>query len=94
MAPQQSASTGPFTAVVTGASGFVPGEVVKQLLSTGWNVSLAIASWLARMPCLTLNQFLLVQVRGTVRSLSNKDKTAHLTKLSEVSSSRKAIRCG
>jgi len=58
MAPIKQ-SAGPFTAVVTGASGFVPGEVVKQLLSKGWNV------------------------RGTVRSLSNKDKTQHLTKMSE-----------
>ena len=40
MAPQTQ-SAGPFTAVVTGASGFVPGEVVKQLLSKGWNVSVA-----------------------------------------------------
>lgn len=41
MAPQKQ-SAGPFTAVVTGASGFVPGEVVKQLLSKGWNVSVAV----------------------------------------------------
>ena len=31
-------STGPYTAVVTGASGFVASEVVKELLIKGWNV--------------------------------------------------------
>lgn len=36
MAPTESA--GPYTAVVTGASGFVASEVVKQLLIKGWNV--------------------------------------------------------
>ncbi|KAL0041600.1 hypothetical protein WJX79_008914 [Trebouxia sp. C0005] len=36
MAPPQS--TGPYTAVVTGASGFVASEVVKELLIKGWNV--------------------------------------------------------
>ncbi|DBA85113.1 hypothetical protein WJX79_005505 [Trebouxia sp. C0005] len=36
MAPTQS--TGPYTAVVTGASGFVASEVVKELLIKGWNV--------------------------------------------------------
>ncbi|DBB08436.1 hypothetical protein WJX82_010444 [Trebouxia sp. C0006] len=55
MAPVQS--TGPYTAVVTGASGFVASEVVKELLVKGWNV------------------------RGTVRSLSKKEKVAHLEAL-------------
>ena len=59
MAPTESA--GPYTAVVTGASGFVASEVVKQLLIKGWNV------------------------RGTVRSLSKKDKVQHLQALGEVS---------
>ncbi len=36
MAPIQSA--GPYTVVVTGASGFVASEVVKELLIKGWNV--------------------------------------------------------
>ena len=54
-------SAGPYTAVVTGASGFVASEVVKQLLIKGWNV------------------------RGTVRSLSKKEKVQHLQALSEVS---------
>ena len=58
MAPTESA--GPYTAVVTGASGFVASEVVKQLLIKGWNV------------------------RGTVRSLSKKDKVQHLQALGEV----------
>lgn len=56
MAPIQQ-SAGPYTAVVTGASGFVASEVVKELLNKGWNV------------------------RGTVRSLSRKDKVAHLEAL-------------
>lgn len=43
-----------YTAVVTGASGFVATEVVKQLLEKGYNV------------------------RGTVRSLSSKEKVEHL----------------
>ena len=60
MAPVQS--VGPYTAVVTGASGFVASEIVKQLLNKGWNV------------------------RGTVRSLSKKDKVQHLQALGEVSS--------
>lgn len=47
-------------AVVTGASGYVATELIKQLLSKGYNV------------------------RGTVRSLSNKEKISHLEKLSEV----------
>lgn len=54
MAPQQSA--GPFTAVVTGASGFVPGEVVKQLLSTGWNVSEVAVFRPARMRATTVDE--------------------------------------
>ena len=60
MAPVQS--TGPYTAVVTGASGFVASEVVKELLIKGWNV------------------------RGTVRSLSKKEKVAHLEALGKVCS--------
>ena len=60
MAPTESASAGPYTAVVTGASGFVASEIVKQLLNKGWNV------------------------RGTVRSLSKKDKVQHLQALNEV----------
>lgn len=59
MAPTDS--TGPYTAVVTGSSGFVATEVVKQLLNKGWNV------------------------RGTVRSLSKKEKVQHLQALGEVS---------
>ena len=61
MAPTAQ-SVGPYTAVVTGASGFVASEIVKQLLNKGWNV------------------------RGTVRSLSKKDKVQHLQALGEVSS--------
>ncbi|KAL3160923.1 hypothetical protein ABBQ38_009315 [Trebouxia sp. C0009 RCD-2024] len=57
MAPTESA--GPYTAVVTGSSGFVATEVVKQLLNKGWNV------------------------RGTVRSLSKKEKVQHLQALGE-----------
>ncbi len=60
MAPTQS--TGPYTAVVTGASGFVASEVVKELLIKGWNV------------------------KGTVRSLSKKEKVAHLEALGKVCS--------
>ena len=60
MAPTRS--TGPYTAVVTGASGFVASEVVKELLIKGWNV------------------------RGTVRSLSKKEKVAHLEALGKVCS--------
>ena len=48
MAPSKQ-SAGPFTAVVTGASGFVSGETIKQLLSKGWNVRRAI--------CVGLNMF-------------------------------------
>jgi nucleoside-diphosphate-sugar epimerase len=48
-----------YTAVVTGASGYVATETVKQLLEKGYNV------------------------RATVRSVSNKDKVAHLEKLAE-----------
>ena len=59
MTPTESA--GPYTAVVTGASGFVASEVVKQLLIKGWNV------------------------RGTVRTLSKKEKVQHLQALGEVS---------
>lgn len=58
MAPTES--TGPYTAVVTGSSGFVATEVVKQLLNKGWIV------------------------RGTVRSLSKKEKVQHLQALGEV----------
>jgi nucleoside-diphosphate-sugar epimerase len=47
------------TAVVTGASGFIATELVKQLLEKGYNV------------------------RATVRSISNKDKVAHLEKLAD-----------
>lgn len=49
-----------FTAVVSGASGFIGTELVKQLLEKGCNV------------------------KGTVRSTSNKEKVEHLTKLAEV----------
>lgn len=49
-----------FTAVVSGASGYIGTELVKQLLEKGYNV------------------------RGTVRSTSNAEKTQHLTKLAEV----------
>ena len=48
------------TAVVSGASGFIGTELVKQLLEKGYNV------------------------KGTVRSTSNKAKVEHLTKLAEV----------
>lgn len=49
-----------FTVVVSGASGYIGTELVKQLLEKGYNV------------------------RGTVRSTSNTDKTQHLTKLAKV----------
>ena len=45
--------------VVTGATGFVASELVKQLLAKGYTV------------------------RGTVRSLQNKDKVQHLEKLGQ-----------
>lgn len=48
-----------FTVVVSGASGYIGTELVKQLLEKGYNV------------------------RGTVRSTSNTDKTQHLTKLAK-----------
>lgn len=48
------------TAVVSGASGYIGTELLKQLLEKGYNV------------------------RGTVRSTSNTEKTGHLTKLAEV----------
>ena len=87
MAPSNQ-SAGPFTAVVTGASGFVSGETIKQLLSKGWNVRRAICTGLDICHvCVAHVAYYLgcgLQVRGTVRSLSNKDKTQHLTKLSEV----------
>ena len=46
-------------AVVTGATGFVASELVKQLLAKGYTV------------------------RGTVRSLQNKDKVQHLERLGQ-----------
>lgn len=66
----QSQSTGPYTAVVTGASGFVASEVVKELLIKGWNV------------------------KGTVRSLSKKEKVAHLEALGKVGAGRSACELG
>lgn len=58
MAPTKSEAA--FTAVVSGASGYIGTELVKQLLEKGYNV------------------------RGTVRSTSNTEKTQHLTNLAEV----------
>ena len=39
-----NSSDGPYTAVVTGATGFVASEVVKQLLIKGWNVKGTVRS--------------------------------------------------
>eukprot|EP00877_Chromochloris_zofingiensis_P006214 jgi/Chrzof1/1846/Cz10g23150.t1 len=46
-------------AVVTGASGYIATELIKQLLSKGYTV------------------------RGTVRSVANKEKVSHLEKLNQ-----------
>ena len=58
------------TAVVSGASGYIGTELVKQLLEKGYNV------------------------RGTVRSTTNTEKTEHLTKLAEVRDSWQEPRLG
>ena len=75
------------TSTAAGATGFVSGEVVKQLLNKGWNVR--SCSRCFRFPFCSMKYAYFsrsgLQVRGTVRSLNNKEKVQHLKQLSEVS---------